>query len=117
MRSSRFFRSRVSAPPPSILALVSAHCGGGWSRTKASRQELGTARRAAFDDGLVRIQALAAEAVETLQELLRSKKHPSVQLGAARTILELAVDRHDADTLLKRLEELEDLNKNSFPKR
>ena len=54
-----------------------------------------------------RIQALTARAVATLDELLDGKKHPAVRLGAARSILELATIRYDADTLLARLEDLE----------
>ncbi len=69
--------------------------------------ELTAARRAVFDAGVQRVQALTAMAVETLADLLAEKKHPSVRLGAARAVLEIAVNRHDAETLLKRIEDLE----------
>ena len=69
--------------------------------------ELTAARRAVFDAGVQRVQALTAMAVETLADLLAEKKHPSVRLGAARAVLEIAVNRHYAETLLKRIEDLE----------
>jgi hypothetical protein len=58
-----------------------------------------------------RLQALAGRAVDTLEELSGEKKHPSVRLGAARTVAELASHRHDAETLLSRIEELEEIAK------
>ncbi|HXG70996.1 MAG TPA: helix-turn-helix domain-containing protein [Gemmatimonadaceae bacterium] len=72
------------------------------------RDALAEGRRVAYDAGIYRIQALTARAVETLDELLDAEKHPAVRLGAARSILELATTRHDADTLLARLEDLEE---------
>jgi len=65
------------------------------------------ARRASFDAGIARVQALTAKGVETLEELLDAKKFPSVRLGAARTIVELGMHRHDAETIMKKLEEIE----------
>ena len=50
---------------------------------------------------------LTAKAVETLEELLDEKGHPSVRLGAARTVAELALHQHEAETILKKLEEME----------
>jgi hypothetical protein len=35
------------------------------------------------------------------------KMSPTVRLGAARTVVELGIHQHDAETILKRLEELE----------
>ncbi len=68
------------------------------------RDALAEGRRVAYDAGIYRIQALTARAVETLDELLDAKKHPAVRLGAARSILEFATTRYDADTLIARLE-------------
>lgn len=69
--------------------------------------ELATARRASFQGGVERVQALMGHAVEVLEELLAEKKHPAVRLGAARMVIELAVNRNDAEALLARVEELE----------
>ena len=66
----------------------------------AFRAELATARRATFEAGMNRVQALTARAVETLEDLLREKEHPSARLGAARTLVELGVSRHDAETIV-----------------
>jgi hypothetical protein len=65
------------------------------------------ARRAVFDAGIARVQALTAKGVEALEELLDAKKFPSVRLGAARTIVELGMHQHDAETIMKKLEEIE----------
>lgn len=73
----------------------------------AFKASLAEARRTAFEAGLSRVQAIAAKAIDTLEDLLRKGEQPSVRLGAARAVVELAVSRHDAETLLTRLEELE----------
>ena len=70
------------------------------------------ARQVAFQAGMSRLQALAGRAVDALEELLGDKKHPSVRLGAARTVAELASQRHDAETLLSRIQELEEVANN-----
>ena len=53
------------------------------------------------------MQALTAEAVDTLEELLDEKKHPNVRLGAARTVAEIGIHQHDAETILRKLDEIE----------
>ena len=65
------------------------------------------ARQAAFETAMNRIQALAVRAIETLEDLLGDTEHPNVRLGAARTVTELAIHQHDANTILKTLEALE----------
>jgi hypothetical protein len=66
-----------------------------------------TARQATFDAAMSRIQALVDKAVTTLEQLLTERKSPSTQLGAARTICELAIHRQDAIAILARLDEIE----------
>ena len=65
------------------------------------------ARHATFEAGMGRIQALTARAVETLEDLLDAKKHPNVRLGAALTVAEMGIHQHDAETILRKLEEIE----------
>jgi len=65
------------------------------------------ARQAAFEAGMSRIQALVERAVDTLDDLLDAKKHPAVRLGAARTVVELGLHQHDAETIMRKLEEIE----------
>ena len=69
--------------------------------------EYALARQAAFQAGISRIQALTGRAVATLEELLDEKKFPNVRLGAARTVAELAIHQHDAETILQRIDDLE----------
>ena len=65
------------------------------------------ARQATFEAGMGRIQALAARAVDTLEDLLDAEKYPSVRLGAARTVAEIGIHQNDAETILRKLEEIE----------
>ena len=79
-----------------------------WLTSDAAFQaDYAAARQAAFEAGIHRVQALTARAVDTLEELLGEKKHPNVRLGAARTVAELSLHQHDADTILRKLDEIE----------
>ena len=66
-----------------------------------------TARQTAFEAGMNRVQALMVRAVDTLADLLDAKTQPNVRLGAARTVAELGMHRHDADTIMRKLAEIE----------
>ena len=54
-----------------------------------------------------RLQPLAAQAVDTLAALMEPSAPPSVRLGAARTIAELGIHRQDAETIVRKLDEIE----------
>ena len=71
------------------------------------RNEYRSARRAAFEQNIVRLQSLHAVAVSTLERNL-SCENPSVEVRAAQIIIEAS--RKDFETLdiLERLEVLED---------
>ena len=105
-----------------ILALLSeptigkaaAACGVGESTLRrwlaedaAFQAEFEMARHATFKAALHRIPALAAHAVSTLAELLDEKHPPAVRLASARTIAEIGLYQHDAETILKKLDALE----------
>ena len=66
-----------------------------------------SARHAAFQAGMSRVQALTAQAVDTLEDLLGQKDSPSVRLGAARTVVEVGIHQHDAEHILHKLDEIE----------
>ena len=95
------------------IALAAKEAGVGertlrtWMRDPQFQADLAAARRATFEAGMSRVQALAARAVGTLEDLLDCHEQPSARLGAARTLIELGVNRHDADTLLQRIADLE----------
>ena len=55
-----------------------------------------------------RVQALAGKVIQTLDDLLDAKDHPNVRLGAARTVAELGIHQHDAETILWKLDEIEE---------
>jgi len=65
------------------------------------------ARQATLDAGMGRIQAFTARAVDTLEDLLDAKKYPSVRLDAARTVAEIGIHQPDAETILRKLEEID----------
>ena len=48
-----------------------------------------------------------AKAVDTREDLLAADTVPAVRLGAARTMAEIALHQHDADTILRTLDEIE----------
>jgi hypothetical protein len=81
------------------------------------KAEYEAARHAAFTAGISRVQALTCKAVDTLEELLDAKKHPTVRLGAARTIAEIGLHQHDADTIVKKLDEIEALQRKDVRRR
>ncbi|MDA1306897.1 MAG: hypothetical protein O2917_06510, partial [Acidobacteria bacterium] len=65
------------------------------------------ARRATFEAGISRVQALSAKAIDALEDLLDAKKYPAVRLGAARTVVDIGMHQHDADTIMRKLDEIE----------
>ena len=78
---------------------------------EAFKQELATARRAMFEAATNRRQPLAAEAVDTLAALMQPSAPPSVRLGAARTVAEFGIHRDDAETILRKLGDIEALQR------
>jgi len=74
---------------------------------EAFQADYATARQAAFQAGMSRVQALTGKAIDTLDDLLDAKKYPNVRLGAARTVAELGIHQHDAETILRKLDEIE----------
>jgi len=75
------------------------------------KADLVQSRRAIFEAGVERAQALTGLAVETLCDLLGEKKCPAVRLGASRLLLEFSSNRNDAATIMAKLEELERLQR------
>ncbi len=65
------------------------------------------ARCGVFDDAMNRIQVAMAPAVNTLEDLLAAGQPPAVRLGAARAIVELGLHRHEAETIMRKLHEIE----------
>jgi hypothetical protein len=77
------------------------------SEDEGFRRDYAAARQATFEAGISRVHALTARAIDTLEALLGTKAPPSVRLGAARTVMELGVHLHDAETIMKKLEDVE----------
>jgi hypothetical protein len=71
------------------------------------KAELRAAQTALFEAGMSRVLGMTTRAVDTLADLLDQGQPPTVRLGAARSILELGVHKHDADDIEKRLGEIE----------
>jgi hypothetical protein len=75
------------------------------------QRQLAETRRAMFETAMNRLQPLAAQAVDTLAALMGESAPPSVRLGAARTVAELGIHRDDAETILRKLGEIEALQR------
>jgi hypothetical protein len=71
------------------------------------QEDYTAARKAAFEAGMRRTRALTSRAVNTLEDLLEAKDHPTVRLGAARTLVEIGMHQHDAETIMSKLQEIE----------
>jgi hypothetical protein len=96
------------------IGLAAAHSGvhertlRDWlANDVAFKAEYDAARAALFQAGMSRIQALTSRAVETLEDLLDAKTPAAVRLGAARTVAEIGIHQHDADIILRKLDEIE----------
>jgi hypothetical protein len=95
------------------IAQAAARCGIGektlrrWLAEDAFKAAYETARRATFQAAISRIPALTVRAVNTLDDLLGKTKPPAVRLGAARTVAEIGMHQYDAETILKKLDDLE----------
>ena len=72
------------------------------------KAELKAAQQAMFQAGMSRIQGLTARAVDTFGELLGADQPATVRLGAARTVLEMGIHQHDAETIRQKLAEVEE---------
>jgi hypothetical protein len=65
------------------------------------------ARQATFKAAISRIPALTVRAVDTLADLLADKEPPAVRLGAARTVADIGLHQYDAETIVRKLDEIE----------
>jgi transposase-like protein len=79
-----------------------------WMQTDESfKRELAEARRTMFQSDMIRMQALAGTAIDTLVALMDRRVPPAVRLGAARTVAELARHDREAEVISQRLDEIE----------
>ena len=78
-----------------------------WLQANEFKTRLDEARGIVFAEGVERVRSLASQAVDALAYLMRENTPPSVRLAAARTILELGFQRHEAEQLRQRIADLE----------
>jgi hypothetical protein len=71
------------------------------------KRELAEARGAMFQEGMNRVQALMAVAIDTLSILMGGEMPPNVRLGAARSVADLGLHQFEADTILQKLEDID----------
>lgn len=81
------------------------------TKDAAFKAQYAAVRSAMFQVAMDRVQALMSRAVDTLDDLLGAKNQPAVRLGAARTVAELAIHQHDAETIMGKLAEIESAQK------
>jgi len=79
------------------------------------QQQYETARHVTFQAALHRVQTLMTRAVNVLDDLLAATRAPAVQLGAARTIVELGLHEHDAQAIRRKLNEIEQFQRSRRP--
>ena len=80
----------------------------GWlSNDPVFQAEFAAARQATFQAAISRIPALTGRAVDTLAALLGDKEPPAVRLGAARAVTDIGLHQHDAETIMRKLDEIE----------
>lgn len=77
-----------------------------WLADEQFQRHYQTARREAVKQATAGLQHLTSKAVETLETLLTSSK-PTVQLGAARLVLEMSIKAVELEDVLQRLDRLE----------
>ena len=78
-----------------------------WLQDASFIDQLNSARAAAFDSAMQRLMAGANIAADTLVDLLNDGQPSAIRLGAARCVLDHAIERHDVATVVARLTELE----------
>lgn len=75
----------------------------------AFRREVERVRVEMFESAIGQLSGIASEAVQTLRKLLGGKTPPTVRLGAAKAILDVALKERDAAALEDLLREVEEL--------
>jgi len=92
-------------------AAKSAGCGErtlrGWLDEPQFVAAYQAARRAAVGQSIARLQQISGAAVDRLKALLECGK-PAIELGAARTVLELAIKSVEIEDLQSRILALEE---------
>ena len=95
------------------LTAVAAQCGVSertlirWTNEdEAFKRELADARRAVFEAGIGRVQALTGKAVEALEACIGSDRE-TIKLQAARTVIEFAAYHYEAETIVAKLNAIE----------
>ena len=73
------------------------------------QEQYKNARTAVYEVAINRVQGMVGRAVTALEDLLDAKDFPGIRLGAAKTIIELAIHRDQAERLERRIGELEQI--------
>lgn len=76
------------------------------SDDEAFKAEYHAARRAVYEAGISRVNALVGKAVDTLDDLMNCT-NPAVQLGASRAIVDVGMYQQDASAIMQKLDEIE----------
>ena len=79
-----------------------------WLKQDDFKGEVGAARERLISDTVGQLADSATAAVRTLKELLSPVQPPSVRLGAARAILELAAKYREMAELAERVKQIEE---------
>ena len=106
----------LSAPTVESAAAsagIGARTGWRWMRDPTVLERLAEIRRQSMQHAMMRLQAAASAAVTCLCELQASGESESARVSSARTILEMALRAAEIGDIEERLEQLEQIAKNT----
>ena len=79
-----------------------------WLQQPAFQEAYREARRQAITRATSRLQQISSEAVEVLREVMNNKSaQPAARVGAAKTVLDMALEATETEDLAARVEALE----------
>ena len=79
-----------------------------WLQQPAFQEAYREARRQAVSRATSRLQQISSEAVEVLREVMNNKSaQPAARVGAAKTVLDMALEATETEDLAARVEALE----------
>ena len=87
-----------------------------WLGDERFSDQLRQARKHSFDLAISRLQSVAAEAVETLRDIMSDRDAPSsARVSAARCVLEMGLRKNELEDIVLRIERIEQLMRGDNP--
>jgi hypothetical protein len=103
--------SHATVEDAAAAAKISASTGWRYLRDPAVPSGMREASRSTMNQAKVLLQAASVEAVACLRKIMREAENESVQVSAAKTILEMGLRAIELDDIEERLDKLEQIAK------